>query len=381
MIRFAIFADGIRKQYIMNKYIRTILAVALIVISYITAYCETGKSDVHKILDEVNEYLNETPDCAYEVLMALEIPESEDDDTEALYAILYAKAEYAATGSIESDSLLQKAIKYHNDEKTLRSSLAYYYLGCHFFETDKDKASYAFQHSIDCIPDGNDNQKGRAYHALGSCHFAKGNIEEGVKAFKTALTLLDEKDNESTWKLCQDIKTQLNEVSRIKRENIGFALFVLISALLVIGFSGFIYYKIKKGHSTEEKESGLSENPLEHKLKEGRQTFEDTASYKTLLEIRSLNESELQARTDVDVKEIEDTILVAFDEAYHILAEMESKLNHQDLLLCLYGYLKVPNNVIAFLTKSVPGTIRQRKLRLQSKLPENVYIIIFPSAV
>ena len=365
----------------MNNYIRTILAVALVVISYITAYCETGKSNVRKILDEVNECLNEKPDSAFSVLRALEIPESEDDDTEAFYAILYAKAEYAATGSIESDSLLQKAIRYHNDEKTLRSSLAYYYLGCHFFETDRDKASYAFQHSIDCIPDGNDNQKGRAYHALGSCHFAKGNIEEGVKAFKTALTLLDEKDNESTWKLCQDIKTQLNEVSRIKRENIGFALFVLISALLVIGFSGFIYYKIKKGHSTEEEESGLSENPLEHKLKEGRQTFEDTASYKTLLEIRSLNESELQARTDVDVKEIEDTILVAFDEAYHILAEMESKLNHQDLLLCLYGYLKVPNNVIAFLTKSVPGTIRQRKLRLQSKLPENVYITIFPSAV
>ena len=43
----------------MNNYIRIILTVALIVISYITAYCETGKSDVHKILDEVNEYLNE----------------------------------------------------------------------------------------------------------------------------------------------------------------------------------------------------------------------------------------------------------------------------------------------------------------------------------
>ena len=116
---------------------------------------------------------------------------------------------------------------------------------------------------------------------------------------------------------------------------------------------------------------------MEYKLKEGRQTFEDTASYKTLLEIRSLNESELQARTDVDVKEIEDTVLASFDEAYHILAEMESKLNHQDLLLCLYGYLKVPNNVIAFCMKSVPGTIRQRKSRLQGKLPEDVRVMLF----
>ena len=381
MIRFAIFADGIREQYKMNNYIRTILAVALVVISYITAYCETGKSEIRKVLDEVNEYLNEKPDSALAVLNTLNVSEAEDGETQALYAILYAKAEYTVTDTIKSDALLQNAISYYNGEKSLRSSLAYYYLGCYYFENDYNKAAYAFQRSIDYIPDGNDNQKGCAYHALGSCHFANGSIDEGVKAYKKALTLLDEKENESTWKLCQDIKTQLNEVSRIKRENIGFALFVLISALLVIGFSGFIYYKIKKGHSTEEEESGLSENPLKHKLKEGRQTFEDTASYKTLLEIRSLNESELQARTDVDVKEIEDTVLASFDEAYHILAEMESKLNHQDLLLCLYGYLKVPNNVIAFLTKSVPGTIRQRKLRLQSKLPENVYITIFPSAV
>lgn len=365
----------------MNNYIRTILAVALVVISYITAYCETGKSEIRKVIDEVNEYLNEKPDSALAVLNTLNVSEAEDGETQALYAILYAKAEYTVTDTIKSDALLQNAISYYNGEKSLRSSLAYYYLGCYYFENDYNKAAYAFQRSIDYIPDGNDNQKGCAYHALGSCHFANGSIDEGVKAYKKALTLLDEKENESTWKLCQDIKTQLNEVSRIKRENIGFALFVLISVLLVIGFSGFIYYKIKKGHSTEEEESGLSENPLKHKLKEGRQTFEDTASYKTLLEIRSLNESELQARTDVDVKEIEDTVLASFDEAYHILAEMESKLNHQDLLLCLYGYLKVPNNVIAFLTKSVPGTIRQRKLRLQSKLPENVYITIFPSAV
>jgi len=70
-------------------------------------------------------------------------------------------------------------------------------------------------------------------------------------------------------------------------------------------------------------------------------------------------------------------VLASFDEAYHILAEMESKLNHQDLLLCLYGYLKVPNNVIAFCMKSVPGTIRQRKSRLQGKLPEDVRVMLF----
>ena len=52
------------------------MTVAIIVISYITAYCETGKSDVHKILDEVNEYLNEKPDSAFAVLNTLDISES-----------------------------------------------------------------------------------------------------------------------------------------------------------------------------------------------------------------------------------------------------------------------------------------------------------------
>ena len=356
---------------------RTILVIILTIISYISVYGEAGTSEVRKVLDDVNEYLNEKPDSAFAVLKSMEIPESEDGETQALYAILYAKAEYIVTDTIKSDALLQNAITYYNGEKSLRSSLAYYYLGCYYFENDYDKASYAFQRSIDYIPDGNNNQKGRAYHALGSCLFAKGSMDEGVKAYKTALTLLDEKENESTWKLCQDIKMYLNNVASMRRQDVIFALFVSITVLLLSGLGVFAYIRVKRKHLTKDDETESSGNPLEQKLKEGRQSFEDTASYKILLEIRSLNESELQARTDIDIKEIEDTVLASFDEAYHILAEMESRLNHQDLLLCLYGYLKVPNNVIAFCMKSVPGTIRQRKLRLQGKVSENVHTTLF----
>lgn len=361
----------------MNKYIWTILAVVLTTISYITAYCETGTSEIRSVLDEVDKFLNEKPDSAFAVLKTLEIPESEDEDTKSLYAILYAKAEYTITGAITSDSLLQKAIKYYNGERSRRSSYAYYYLGCYYFGNDYDKASYAFQRSIDYMPDGNDDQKARSYHALGACLFAKGSRDEGVKAYKTALKLLDEKESQSNWKLCQDIKTQLNEVERIRRENLGFALFVLISILLIIGLCSFIYFKIKKRHTIKEEEVGTSENPLEQKLTEGKHTFENTDTYKILVEIRSLNESELEARTDIDTKVIEDAILTSFNDAYHILAESECKLNQQDLLLCLYGYLKIPNNVIAFCMKSVPGTIRQRKFRLQGKLSESMYITLF----
>ena len=361
----------------MNKYIRTILMVVLTIISYISVYGKSSTSDIRKLLDDVNEYLDEKPDSAWAVLNSLKISESGDEAAEAFYAILHARAEYIITDTIKSDSLLQKAIKYYNGEKSRKSSLAYYYLGCYYFGTDYDKASYAFQRSLDLIPDGNDNQKGSAYHALGSCYYANGNIKEGNKAYKTALTLLDEKAGEGTWKLCQNIKMQLNNDAAQQRANIHFSLFVTFVMLLLVGLGVFVYVIVRRKRSLHDGEIESSDAPLEQKLKEGRKTFEDTASYKILLEIRSLNESELQARTDVDIKEIEDTVLASFDEAYHILAEMESKLNHQDLLLCLYGYLKVPNNVIAFLTKSVPGTIRQRKLRLQGKLPEDVRVMLF----
>lgn len=361
----------------MNKHIRTILIVVLTIISYISAYGESGTSELRKLLDDVNECLNEKPDSAFAVLNALEIPESEDGETMAFYAILHARAEYATTDTIKSDSLLQKAIKYYNGERSRNSSQAYYSLGCYYFGTDYYKASYAFQRTIDLIPDGNDDLKGRAYHALGSCHFANGSVEEGAKAYETALTLLDENRNESTWKLCQDIKKALNEVKRVERGNALFAIFVILMVLAVIGLCGFIYYKVKKYNQVKTVKAISSDNPLEQKLLEGKSAFEQTLAYKTLQEIRSLNESELNARTDIDTKNIEDTILTSFNDAYHILTECEAKISHQDLMLCLYGYLKVTNNVAAFCLNSVSGTIRQRKNRLKGKLPENVHNMLF----
>jgi hypothetical protein len=188
---------------------------------------------------------------------------------------------------------------------------------------------------------------------------------------------LDENENESTWQLCQDIKKALNEVNRVERGNALFALFVILTVLVVTGLCGFIYYKVKKSHMVKTAKTKFSDDPLEQMLLEGKSAFEQTSAYKTLQEIRSLNENELHSKNDIDVKAIEETILASFNDAYHILAECESKISHQDLMLCLYCYLEITNNVAAFCLNSVPGTIRQRKNRLKSKLPENVYIILF----
>ena len=167
----------------------------------------------------------------------------------------------------------------------------------------------------------------------------------------------------------------------MKRENIGFALFVLFTILLVISSCGFIYFKVKNNNSGIKTRVRPTEKSLEQKLNEGKLAFEKTEAYKTLQEIRSLNENELRTRTDIATQRIEDAVLAAFNDAYHILAKDEAKISHQDLMLCLYGYLKLTNNVTAFCLKSVPGTIRVRKNRLKGKLSEKVYIVLFPQSM
>ena len=359
----------------MNRLIYILIVVFTFVIY--SPHCLAQYRETRRLLTDVQDYINEKPDSAIVVLKSYRGLASQDEGTEALYAMLITKAEYIATDSIVSDSLIQSAVKYYNKEISLESAQASYYLGCYYFSRDKHKAAYSFQNSIDITPDGNNNHKGRAYHALGSCHFANGSIDEGVKAYEIALTLLDENENESTWQLCQDIKKALNEVNRVERGNALFALFVILTVLVVTGLCGFIYYKVKKSHMIKTAKTKFSDDPLEQMLLEGKSAFEQTSAYKTLQEIRSLNENELHSKNDIDVKAIEETILASFNDAYHILAECESKISHQDLMLCLYSYLKITNNVAAFCLNSVPGTIRQRKNRLKSKLPENVYIILF----
>ena len=124
----------------------------------------------------MQDYINEKPDSAIVVLKSYEELASQDEGTEALRAVLQTKAEYIATDSIASDLLIQRAVKYYNKEISFESAQASYYLGCYYFSRDKYKAAYSFQNSIDFTPDGNNNHKGRAYHALGSCHFALQNV-------------------------------------------------------------------------------------------------------------------------------------------------------------------------------------------------------------
>ena len=69
-----------------------------------------------RLLTDVQDYINEKPDSAIVVLKSYRGLASQDEGTEALYAMLITKAEYIATDSIASDSLIQGAVKYYNKE-------------------------------------------------------------------------------------------------------------------------------------------------------------------------------------------------------------------------------------------------------------------------
>lgn len=149
---------------------------------------------------------------------------------------------------------------------------------------------------------------------------------------------------------------------------------MILSIFLASSLCVVIYF-VRKSKPRSDKP--VTSSPLETKLKEGKVVFEGTSAYRLLMEIRGLNEGELAARVDIDTKDIEDAVFTSFNDVYQFIIENEDKINRQDILLCLYVYLRIPNNVIAFLMKSVSGTIRQRKLRLHGKLSESVFLTLF----
>ena len=365
----------------MSKYIRRIVVALLSLVCFVACKEREGgeMSETRKLLNDVKVVIKEKPDSAFRVLKALEIPE--DEETMAEYSILIAKAEYLATGKIESDSLLLKAIDFYGETQSKETALAHYSLGCYYFSRDYDKAIDSFENSIKRCPDGDDEIKGRAYHAIGTCWLSKGDINEYLRASKKALKLLEGNESEEIRILCQEMRHYLNvfdATDQKKDDKNSAVLYIILASILIsgLGVAAYIVTKRKKDSDKAADAEPVS-SLLEKKLQEGRSALEMTSAYRILLEIRSLNEGELQARNDIDASAIEDAVLASFYDAYQILAESEEKISHQELLLCLYGYLRVSNNVIAFLLKSVPTTIRQRRKRLQGKLSPEAYQILF----
>ena len=109
------FALRNMNRYRMKQFIKKITILFLILFSF-TTYATSQYRETHRLLTEVQDYINEKPDSAIVVLKSYRGLASQDEGTEALYAMLITKAEYIATDSIASDSLIQGAVKYYNKE-------------------------------------------------------------------------------------------------------------------------------------------------------------------------------------------------------------------------------------------------------------------------
>ena len=99
----------------MKQFIKKITILFLILFSF-TTYATSQYRETRRLLTEVQNYIYEKPDSAIAVLKGYENLASQDEGTEALYAMLITRAEYIATDSIASDSLIQSAVKYYNKE-------------------------------------------------------------------------------------------------------------------------------------------------------------------------------------------------------------------------------------------------------------------------
>ena len=97
----------------MKQFIKKITILFLILFSF-TTYATSQYRETHRLLTEVQDYINEKPDSAIVVLKSYRGLASQDEGTEALYAMLITKAEYIATDSIASDSQIQKGLQYYN---------------------------------------------------------------------------------------------------------------------------------------------------------------------------------------------------------------------------------------------------------------------------
>lgn len=99
----------------MKQFIKKITILFLTLFSF-TIYATSQYRENRRLLTDVQDYINEKPDSAIVVLKSYRGLASQDEGTEALYAMLITKAEYIATDSIASDSLIQGAVKYYNKE-------------------------------------------------------------------------------------------------------------------------------------------------------------------------------------------------------------------------------------------------------------------------
>ncbi|WP_321334082.1 hypothetical protein [uncultured Bacteroides sp.] len=192
---------------------------------------------------------------------------------------------------------------------------------------------------------------------------------------------------------------QKNMELKITRERTQFV-FLFLIGLLILGF--VLYdrrnkekyialqkklneYKIKILEESSrtflsEAERAASENNLvsirQEKLQFCIAVFKKETWFKKLVEIEHYSKDESKFLSQKERKQLMDSLLTVFADVMIDLKSVAPQLNSDEQIYCIFTLLGFSNHTISICTAFAESTLRMRKSRVKSKLPE-VYFNLF----
>lgn len=181
------------------------------------------------------------------------------------------------------------------------------------------------------------------------------------------------------------VQEEMERKHQRQNRNIHLAILLMILLGIAILLHGMSRRKRKPApsvpgsttKSTETDTSPTKAQLLANALTEGRQTFEHTPAYSDMLTMQ-VNEKELPAVTYSTTRQLEQSMLTAFNDSCCILIAC-CELNDQELICLLGSHIGYSNTIIAHIGHTTTATIRKRKERIKKKLPAVFYDVIFGS--
>lgn len=379
----------------MKQYIITIiLALCLAACKQYSKHWDT--------LNTIENQMNENPSEAWESLKNLD-KSSYSDEELARYALLSTIAEHRSTSSLSSDSLISIALEYYGDKQTIESARAHFYMGCYYYNNQQGSnneylkvALKYFQEAKDLTPYDEKRLLGIHSYYLGVCYYNLGMLDNSIKELKEYLELCTEKEDEVfraeanriinfillSPDISKDVIANSFRVNTITSKNTNHIIWIIIITSNILIAALIYYYRKRKCHLGSHRDMIYSDDTnqtavLMNKLSVGKNVFETTDVYRSLIELWDLTEYELKDKKPFNSDILEETIFSSFYEAYPIIASIGNKMSRKEIVLCLLTYMQVPTNVIAYCSNTIPGTVRKRKARIADKLPTEIYQLIF----
>ncbi|NDV63677.1 tetratricopeptide repeat protein [Bacteroides sp. 224] len=165
------------------------LFIAIIIYS-ILQIATSCSSKEFKHLSKAESIMNEYPDSALKILRAIEYPGELEGKELADYCLLITQAMDKSYVDLDSDSLINIAIKYYehqNDEG--KKALSYFYKGRYNFikEAYTDATFYFKKAEEGALKTNNDDLAGLIYNSLGQIYYIQHLYDASITYFQKAL--------------------------------------------------------------------------------------------------------------------------------------------------------------------------------------------------